>query len=481
MSAVWTLGNTMSRVSPDPVEGAPTPPAGAEIVVVGGGIIGVATAYFLAQRGVSVTLCEKGLIGAEQSARNWGWVRQMGRDVAELPLAIESLRLWRTLNERIGAETGFRQTGITYLCANGREMESYEAWLPHALAHRVDSRLVTARELSNLLPGIAGKFAGGLHTATDGCAEPLIATAALARAAAQSGAHLVQNCAVRGIERQGGSVSGVVTERGTIRCRSVVVAGGAWSRLFLGNAGIDFPQLKIQGTVARIGQVSGVPQMPVGGSNFAFRQRLDGGYTVAMRNANVAPIVPDSFRLFAEFVPTLIRQWRELKLRVNGRFIEEWQMPRHWALDETSPFERVRILDPDPVEHFNREGLANLARAFPAFGGAQLLQQWSGLIDVTPDAVPVIGPASAIPGLFLASGFSGHGFGIGPGAGQLMADLVMGETPSVDPVPFKLERFQPRARAARAASENVPATSMDTLWAKGARISHDADKASYER
>jgi glycine/D-amino acid oxidase-like deaminating enzyme len=113
-----------------------------------------------------------------------------------------------------------------------------------------------------------------------------------------AGGTILTNCAVRGVETFAGRISGVVTEHGPIRCSNVVLAGGAWSRLFAGNLGIDFPQLKILGTVARVGPVEGVPDMPVGGGNFAFRKRLDGGYSIAMRNANVVPIVPDSFRLF---------------------------------------------------------------------------------------------------------------------------------------------------------------------------------------
>lgn len=442
----------MSTIIPDPVLCERTLPDQVDVVVIGGGIVGASTALFLAECGVSVALCEKGLIGAEQSGRNWGWVRQMGRDPAEVPLAVESLAIWRGLDERIGAETGFRQTGITYLCSSEHESAAYEEWLQHARAHQIDSRLLTRDALSQLLPGMAGGFASGLYTATDGRAEPTKAVPALANAAAKAGAHIIGNCAVRGLERSAGRVSGVITEHGPIKCNSAVLAGGAWSRLFAGNIGIDFPQLKILGSVARIGPAEGVPDMPVGGSNFAFRRRLDGGYSIAMRNANVAPIVPDSFRLFSDFAPGLVKQWHELKLRIGGRFIEEWQTPRRWTLDEISPFERVRVLDPVPVERFNRTGLTNLVRAFPAFGGAKILQQWAGLIDVTPDAIPVIGPVDSIPGFFLASGFSGHGFGIGPGAGQLMADLVMGNRSRVDPKPFRLDRFA-RSRPTAGAAE----------------------------
>lgn len=182
--------------------------------------------------------------------------------------------------------------------------------------------------------------------------------------------------------------------------------------------------------------------MPVGADNFAFRRRLDGGFSIAMRNANVAPIVPDSFRLFSDFLPTLVKSWGELRLRIGSRFIEEWKTPRVWSSDAISPFEKVRILDPAPIEHLNSEGLSHLIKAFPAFAHATISQSWGGLVDVTPDAVPVIASVDSIPGVYVATGFSGHGFGIGPGAGQLMAEMVMGATTSVDPTPFRFDRFR---------------------------------------
>lgn len=432
----------MTRIIPDPVVASTALPANVEVVVIGGGIIGVCTALTLAERGVSVALCEKGLIGAEQSGRNWGWVRQMGRDPSELPLAMESLARWKEMNERTGEETGFRQTGIAYLCRNARQEAEYEAWLVHARAFGLDSRLLRKDELRQHLPGMTDGFTAALHTSTDGRAEPLKAAPAIARAAIRAGAHVLTGCAVRSIERSAGRVSGVVTERGTIACSSVILAGGAWSRLFAGNLGIDFPQLKILGTVAKATHVDGVPDMPVGADNFSFRRRIDGSFSIAMRNANIAPIVPDSFRLFADFIPNLIKSWGELKLRIGNRFIEEWKTPRSWQPDSISPFEQVRILDPVPFERFNREGFSHLVKAFPAFAESRITQSWGGLIDVTPDAVPVIGPVDAIPGFYIASGFSGHGFGIGPGAGRLISEIVMGTRTCVDPSPFRFDRFR---------------------------------------
>jgi glycine/D-amino acid oxidase-like deaminating enzyme len=246
---------------------------------------------------------------------------------------------------------------------------------------------------------------------------------------------------VRGLETKGGAVSGVVTEKGPIRCRKAVLAGGAWSRLFCGNLGVQLPQLKLLASVMRTGPLQGAPERAAGADNFAFRKRLDGGYSIARRNANVAELTPDSFRLFFDFLPALVTQWHELRLRVGRSFLDEWKVPRRWALDAITPFETVRTLDPAPSRAILDEGERNLVRSFPVFGKMEVAERWAGLIDATPDGVPVISDVPALPGFFIVSGFSGHGFGIGPGAGRLMADLVMGVTPIVDPSPYRYQRF----------------------------------------
>jgi glycine/D-amino acid oxidase-like deaminating enzyme len=411
------------------------------VVIIGGGIAGSAAAFFLAEKGLRVVVCEKGRFAGEQSSRNWGWVRQMGRDTAELPLAVESLNLWRELEPRWGIRTGFRQTGIVYAFRPGEREEDLASWAEIARQYQLPIRSLGRDEIAELLPGIAPGFEVAFHTANDGRAEPSMAAPALARAAHERGAVLLEGCAVRAIETEAGRVSGVITEKGVIRCSAAVVAGGVWSRLFLGNLDITFPQLKLLATTMRVETSENVPEMPVGGSDFALRKREDGGYTVSRRNASVALIVPDSFRFFADFLPSLKTSWRELRLRIGRQFLTELAMPRHWAADAATPFERFRCLDPAPSERLNQAGLTNTGRAFPAFSKARVTHQWAGLIDATPDAVPVIGPIPSVPGLFLSSGYSGHGFGIGPGAGRLMADLVAGDSPIVDPAPFRFDRL----------------------------------------
>lgn len=425
----------------DPVHSDEALPAHADVVVIGGGIIGTSAALFLAQKGVSVALCEKGHIAGEQSSRNWGWCRKMARDPRELPLIIESLRLWERMNETIGAETGFRTCGIMYLGETAAELAQLEDWLEHARQYQLDTRLIDGAEVAERLPGLAKKWAGALFTPSDGKGEPQLAAPAIANAARKAGASIHTGCAVRGIERTAGRVSAVVTEKGRIACQSAVLAGGAWSRLFCGNLGIELPQLKVLGSVMRTDRLDGGPEISASGGLFGYRKRMDGGYTVSTLGVRTIDIVPDSFRLALDYWPAIRLHWKKLRFRVGGKFAEEWRMKRRWDLDEATPFEAVRTLDPaaDPV--VLERAKADIAASFPAFRNVGVAETWGGMMDVMPDAIPVISAVDAVPGFFIATGFSGHGFGIGPGAGRLVADMVSGGPTIVDPTPFRLSRF----------------------------------------
>jgi len=430
----------------EPVASDTEAPPRTGVVVIGGGIIGTCTALFLARKGVPVVLCEKGHIAGEQSSRNWGWCRKMGRDPREIPLAIEALRLWPELNALTEAETGFRRCGIVYLCRTAEETAKREAWLEEARPYQMDTRMLSRAEAAEVLPGLSGDWQGGLYTPSDGRAEPQLAAPAIATAARRHGAIVLQHCAVRGIERQGGRVAGVVTEQGRIACDSVVLAGGVWSRLFCGNLDLRLPQLKVMSSVMRTEPFDAGLETSCSGFGFGVRKRLDGGYNVASWSGNVVDIVPDTLRLAPDFMPALRMQWSNLRLRIGGKFLEDWQVPRRWAMDAASPFERVRTLDPEPYQPILEQARAGVTAAFPAFRDMKTAESWGGVIDVTPDAVPVISGVDALPGFFIATGFTGHGFGIGPGAGRLMAEIVTGETPVVDPTPFRFNRFTDGSR-----------------------------------
>lgn len=431
----------MPGPKPTPVESDLSLPKTTDVVIIGGGIIGTSTALELAERGLSVLLCEKGQIAGEQSSRNWGWVRLGMRDPREIPLMQESLRIWRGLDTRLGRETGYAQSGILFGASGSRSARNLGRWLDNVDGLQTGARLVSGAELEQLLPGHQGSFDCVLYMPQDGRAEPQWVAPAVAEGARDRGASIMTNCAVRSLDVQDGRVVGVFTERGRVSCRQVVLAGGAWSRLFAGNIGIDVPQLKVLNTVMRTSPAQKGPEAALWSDEFAIRKRADGGYSIASGHENTVDIVPDSFRLARQFLPAFAQEWRSLRFRLSKRWAIEAGQDRAWLPTDVTPFERCRVLDPEPSAKVLRRTWAKAQKGFPALGQAEIVESWAGMIDVTPDAVPVISTVDELPGLVIATGFSGHGFGIGPGAGRLVADLVTRSTPCVDPAPFRLSRF----------------------------------------
>jgi len=426
-----------------PIEHSGDLPDSADCVVVGGGVIGVMTAYFLAKAGQSVVLLEKGRVAAEQSSRNWGWIRQQGRDPAELPISIEAARHWRTLVQHLDTDIGLTQGGVLYIAEDQAAMETYERWLPHAAAHDLDTVLLDKPGVIAKLPGAQGNFAGGLWTASDMRAEPWLAVPALARLAAREGAVIRENCAARLLDIQGGRIAGVITEAGRIATSSAVVAGGAWSRLLLRRAGIDIPQLSVRASVTATEPLPEVTQIAAARDFMAFRRRADGGYTVAAESFHELFVGPDAFRSFRHFLPQLKAapfDTHYFPAAPKG-YPDAWTTPRNWSGDAPSPFEAMRVLNPSPNIGKLSEATRRFAAMYPDLGPVRMRAAWAGLIDTMPDLVPVVDRVEAVPGLVIATGMSGHGFGIGPGMGRVAADLAMGNAPGHDLTRFRLSRF----------------------------------------
>jgi glycine/D-amino acid oxidase-like deaminating enzyme len=218
------------------------------------------------------------------------------------------------------------------------------------------------------------------------------------------------------------------------------LAGGAWSSLFCASLGIRLPQLKVLSSVMRTAPIEG-PDACTYLDAVGYRKRRDGGYTLARGMGYVAPLVPDSLRYLRDFLPTIRKERGSLRVRVNAQSLRELRAPRNWPLDRPSPFEAARVLDPEPNQTLNREALAAMIALYPQFRDAHIVQQWGGYIDVTPDVIPYISQVNSLPGLTVATGFSGHGFGIGPAAGRLAAEMAIGATPCVDATAFRTSRF----------------------------------------
>jgi len=412
-----------------------------DVVVIGAGIAGTATSYFLAKHGLKVVLCEKGRVAGEQSSRSFGWIRQQGRDRAELPVMMESNQIWRGLASETGeSDLSFTESGSCYLAEGEEALAGYEQWCELARQHQLDTRMTTADEIRSQFPDLEGDWVGGMVTPSDGRGEHFSAVPALARAARRRGVVVIENCAVRTVDVEAGRAAGVITEKGRIRCEKVVLAAGVWSTHFAANAGIDLPQLASCSSGARTEPCPEVFSANLSLEGLSFLRRDDGTYTVSSSDRSVHYLSPTSFRYFSKFRKLLKGSisWVRLKFRAPPGYPGDWGSPRRWAGDEISPFERLRVLNPPISPTVVKRIEERMPQRCPALKNVKLAEAWAGMIDVTPDAVPTLGEDPALKGLYIATGLSGHGFGIGPAIGRVMADLVREAPPGHD-----LQRFRP--------------------------------------
>ena len=403
-------------------------PEQVDVAIIGGGVAGISAAWFLNQAGISVAVLEKGRIAGEQSSRNWGWIRQQGRDAAELPIMMESMRLWESISAELDEDIGFRREGCLYLCENESEMARHYEFLKLAAEHGLDTQAINRPQLVKLIPECPERWQSAVYTPGDARAEPSLAVPAMAKKLADNGVPVLEQCAVTRIEQQGGKVYAVKTEHGRIRAGQVLVAAGAWSTFMLNRLGINLPQLTVKATVCRTEEAPLLYNGNASGSQIAFKRRLDGGYTIAASGRlEVMPSAKHLQHLF-DFLPLLNKSRSKIKFR-----FPEFQFGR-------DPLSH-RILDPKPAESTKRLIRELIDDRLPMLRQTRIVEYWSGLIDALPDVVPVMDQASNLPGLWIATGFSGHGFGIGPAAGKIMAELIQGNRVEHELNRFRLSRF----------------------------------------
>ncbi len=418
-----------------------------DVAIVGGGIAGCASAYYLAKRGLSVVLFEKGRLAGEQSGRNWGFVRQQVRDPLEIPMMMVCIRMWQGLEAELQADIEWRQGGVLHLAEDAANMAKYEAWLDRAKPYQLDSRKVSGHEIAGLLPGMARSWVGGLYTPSDGQADPVKAATAFAQAAERLGAVIHTGSVVDAVETAGGAVAGLRTELGEVRAGTVLLAAGAWSARLLRGLGIDLPQLRVRSTMLRTTAVPEKTGLGVWFPQFGLRQRRDGCFNIGGGARVDHEIGVDSLRHLKAFRRALKDSKSHTSLGLGRHFLDDLRVHldgRHLGRQ----LRRDRVLDPAP----NQDTVASCLRAFratfPEFGDIQMTAAWAGIIDVTPDALPVFGPLPGIDGLVVATGFSGHGFGMGPITGRLMAEVIADGKASLDIGAFRFSRFAER-RAGR--------------------------------
>jgi glycine/D-amino acid oxidase-like deaminating enzyme len=423
------------------IDSTPTLPPSADVVIIGGGIVGTFTAYYLARRGMKVALLEKGRIAGEQSSRNWGWCRQQNRDERELPMATKSLELWERFAADAGEQTGFRRCGLLYLSNDEGEIATWARWRDLATRMGITTHVLTGAEATQHGRATGRPWRGGVFSPSDGTADPSIAAPAVARAVMKLGSTVHQQCAARGLELSGGRVSGVVTEHGVIRTKTVVLSAGAWASSFCHQLGVVFPQATVRQTALAL--APGPEPVPdaLHTTRVSLTRRSDGGHTVAISGRGRIDPTPQLVRFGTKFLPMFARRWRNLWPGGLEGMRSGHEGISRWRLDRPTPMERMRILDPAADPGAVRLTHARAIELLPVLEGRAVTAAWAGYVDTTPDGVPGIGEVPQVPGFVLAAGFSGHGFGIGPGAGHLIADLVSGAPPLVDPQPLHPSRL----------------------------------------
>jgi glycine/D-amino acid oxidase-like deaminating enzyme len=180
----------------------PEIPTSTDVVIIGAGIAGISAAWFLQQAGLRVVVCEKGIVAGEQSSRNWGWIRQQGRDQSELPIVMESMRLWQEIADQLDCDIGYQREGSLYLCENEADMAKHDGFMSFAPAYGLDTTRLNRRQLKALVKGCPQHWQSALYTSDDGRAEPSLAVPAMARTLVDRGVSIIENCAAEKILTQ---------------------------------------------------------------------------------------------------------------------------------------------------------------------------------------------------------------------------------------------------------------------------------------
>lgn len=387
----------------------------ADVIVVGGGIVGCATAYNLARRGARVILLEKEEIAQEASGRNRGNVRIQLRHRLELPIALEAVALWARADEELGSPTEFRATGNLLVTYHDDIAASFAGEAERHRGLGLDAHVVPREELRKFVPDISPDIVAGFLTTQDGHANPQKATWAFATAARRAGADIRTGTPVGDIVIERNRVVGVTTKDGTIAAPVVLNAAGVRAPELFKPIGIDLPITPAKHQIlvtARMPLVTR-PYLRCAGPRVSFGQTLDGTLLLGMGPAeNVG------------FDSTLSRVHMSNIMR-----------------------ETIRLV--------------------PTLQAARVVRAWTGWFEMTPDDLPIVDRIAGIDGLFVCGGFSGHGFALGPAIGRLMANFIL-DGQATHPIDeFGLGRF---AAPGRAAPEHEPAS----LIARLGRLTADA-------
>lgn len=367
-------------------------------IVVGGGIIGLASAYYLAERGADVTVLEKGALGNASTGRSAGGIRKQFSTPVNVELSKISCRVWDRFEEEFGVDIARRQVGYLLLAREETTAGEFEANVAMQNDLGVPSEYLTPEEASEYCPElVTERFAGAAYLETDGFADPNLAVQGYANAATAAGVDVRTNVAVTDVHTRNERVTGVETGDGSIEAEYVVNATGAWLCRVAAMAGVDIPVVPRRRQLAVVEPEVPVPEtVPLTidlDTGSYFRPEREGAALVGGQFGDDPAVDPDAYR---------------------GSYDTEWAIT---ALEHAQEY--VSYFGPD----------------------SRIRNGWAGLYAVTPDHHPIV--EEAIPGFVVAGGFSGHGFQHAPATGRLVAELVIDGSPSlVDGDRLASDRFE---------------------------------------
>lgn len=367
----------------------------AEVIIIGGGVIGCATAYYLAKEGTSVIVLEgSDHIGNGGSSRNGGGVRQSGRDPRELPLAMYGIRnLWPHLSEELETDCEYHQDGNLRLGKTEKHREILEGLADRARACGLDVRMIDGDEVRRINPHLSHEVTVASWCPTDGHANPLTTTLGFYKMARRLGARFITGEPVTELRTVKGKIRKVITPNNVYEGEQVLVAAGLHSREILGTVGIDVP--------------------------------MDGSLLEALVTEAEAP-------MFDQMLGTADADFYGHQTK-HGSFV----------FGGSSGLEPFYKDNGTPVTSSRTAPCIcrGIMKYFPELADAKIVRTWAGWSDRSADGVPVLGAVDEIPGLYAACAFTGHGFGISPAVGDQLAKLIRTGSTDVDLSPLRYDRF----------------------------------------
>lgn len=377
-----------------------------DVLIVGGGLMGAASAFFLRQRGRSVVLLERDMIGQYASGVNFGNVRRQGRFLGQLELANRSFALWKRLPQLIDDDLEFVASGQMRVCYREEQIAELEAYAAAPEARELDLKIYRGRELHERFPFLGPEVKGGSYAPHDGHANPRLAAPAFARAARRAGARIEERCEVTSVEKVGGQFRVITRDGRDYRAEQVLITAGAWGEKLSAQFGEPVP------LIAKGPQMSVTEPVP-----YALKTVI-GVYTKH----------PEEVLYF--------RQIPRGNIIIGG-------------CNHTQPDMLNRRAHFDPQSLLKQ--MQQMCRLAPEMTKLNVIRTWSGIEGYVADSLPVMGPSGQVDGLYYAFGFSGHGFQLGPGVGDVMAELISTGSTSTLITPFHVSRFastaEPRSKA----------------------------------